>query len=199
MAFPRILIVDDEPDILDVCARTLRRNGFQVITASDAQTARILMQAEAIDLLITDIRMPGESGISLLQSVHELAPTLPLMIITGYPDTPAVDAALDLNVKSFIVKPFDLPDFVSEVRRSLKIKTADTAAPEGSLLRKAIPIILNELRQHKVPILEGEIQHDPVDGQVVLVPEVGGAVPIDDFLTSYTQGKKIYLIVLPHP
>jgi len=200
MAVARVLIVDDEPGVLDVCSRTLRRHGFQVTTASNAQTARILLQAGAVDLLITDIRMPHESGLSLLHTVHEIAPDLPLMIMTGYPDNAVVDTALNLNVRSFIVKPFDLTDFVNEVRRSLGLDSRNGNQSDQAALDKLVPSILAELRQHHIPILEGVIQRDPVDDRVVLIPtESGGAVPIDEFLHEYTQGKPVYLIVLPHP
>ena len=199
MAAQRILIVDDEPGVLDVSARTLRKAGFEVVTATNAQTARVLLRAHAVDLLITDIRMPGESGISLLQTVHETNPNLPLMIMTAYPEPPTVDAALELNIKSFVVKPFNIKNFVSEVQRSLGMQTAEGAKPKESELNELIPMIIQELRQQKVPVLEGVIQRDPSNGKVVLVPgDAGGAVPIDEFLAEYTQGERIYLIVLPH-
>jgi response regulator RpfG family c-di-GMP phosphodiesterase len=198
MTIPRILVVDDEPGILDVCARTLRKHDFEVVTASDAHTARILLQAQAVDLLITDLRMPGESGISLLQTVHETNPGLPLMIITAYPDPPAIDAALNLNVKSFVVKPFNAHEFVSEVKRSLDLQVPE-AAPSAAALGDWMLPILEELRQHQVPVLEGLIQRNPRDGRVVLVPgDPNGAVPIDEFLSEYARGERIYLIILPH-
>ena len=85
MAAQRILIVDDEPGVLDVSARTLRNAGFEVITATNAQAARVLLQAHAVDLLITDIRMPGEDGISLLQAVHDPQHNM-FVILGGYSD-----------------------------------------------------------------------------------------------------------------
>ena len=199
MAAKRILIVDDEPGVLDVSARTLRKAGFEVVTATNAQAARVLLRAHAVDLLITDSRMPGESGISLLQTAHETNPNLPLMIMTAYPEPPTVDAALELNIKSFVVKPFNIKNFVSEVQRSLGVQTAESTKPKESELNELVPMIIEELRQQKVPVLEGVIQRDQSTGKVVLVPgDPGGAVPIDEFLAEYTQGEKIYLIVLPH-
>jgi DNA-binding NtrC family response regulator len=200
MTAPRVLIVDDEPDVLNVCARTLRKQNFEVITASDARTAKILLRAQAIDLFITDIRMPVEDGISLLHAVHDTDPDLPLMIITGYPDyLPSVYAALNLNVKSFLVKPFTPSQLLSEVKRSLGLQTKKTTEEQESERNELVSAIVEELRQHKIPILEGAIQRDPVNGQVVLVPPgSASAVPIVEFLTSYTHSEQIYLIVLPH-
>lgn len=199
MAAPRVLIVDDEPDLLEVCARALRNHDLEAITASDAETAQMLLRAHAVDLLVTDVRMPTENGISLLQTVHDTIPDLPLMIVTGYPDSLAIDAALDLNVKSFLVKPFDLVEFVSEVKRSLELHTTIPQEELESERNELISLVVGELRQHKIPVLEGRIQRDPTDGRVVLIPtDPKGAVPIGEFLTDYARGERIYLIVLPH-
>ncbi|MBC8444790.1 MAG: hypothetical protein H8D77_01555, partial [Chloroflexi bacterium] len=108
-------------------------------------------------------------------------------------------AALDLNVKSFLVKPFDLVEFVSEVKRSLELHTTIPQEELESERNELISLVVGELRQHKIPVLEGKIQRDPTDGRVVLIPtDPEGAVPIGEFLTDYARGERIYLIVLPH-
>jgi CheY-like chemotaxis protein len=199
MMVPRVLVVDDEPAVLDLCRRVLRKSGIEVVTAPDAQATRCLLETQQVDLLIADIRLPEEDGITLLEAVHELTPDLPLMIMTGYPDATVVDAALNLNVKSFVVKPFDLQEFVSEVQRSLDLPPTPKALDGEPTLPELIPPILDRLRRHNVPILEGVIHRDPTDGRTVLVPgKTGSAVPVDEFLSEYTQGERVYLIVLPH-
>jgi DNA-binding NtrC family response regulator len=192
------LVVDDEPSVLDVCTRSLRRHGFEVVTASDAHTARILLRAQAVDLLITDIRMPGEDGISLLQTVRETAPNLPLMIITAYPDAASVDAALDLNVRSFVVKPFNVDEFISEVNRSLDLSPAPTPKPADPSLMDTITALIEHLRQQRVSVLEGVVARDPQSGRVVLVPgDPDGALPVEDLLSEYAKGERVYVIVAP--
>ncbi|MBN1934329.1 MAG: response regulator [Anaerolineae bacterium] len=203
MITPHILIVDDEPGILDASSRALRRQGFEVTTASDAQTARILLQSKTVDMLISDIRMPGESGISLLQAVRETNPDLPLMIITAYPDSKYIDAAIDLNVKGFIPKPFNLSDLISEVKRNLGIKeSAPVAESSQDTLSDLVQAFIEELKRHQVPVLEGTVQRDAQQqGRAVLIPTGSreGQIPIDEWLLDYTKGEPAYLIVIPRP
>jgi DNA-binding response OmpR family regulator len=195
---PHILVVDDEPGVLDVCARSLRRQGFEVTTASDAKTARILLQSHTVDLLISDMKMPGESGVSLLQAVHETSPNLPLMIITAYPESTYVDAALELNVKAFVPKPFDISVFVHEVKRSLGMQGSALPKPETDIT-EFVSVFVEELRRHQVPVLEGTIQRDSETGRVILVPENSeGQIPIEDWLLGYTKGTHVYLAILPN-
>jgi|GEM_PF-6689509 len=200
MAAPHILIVDDEPGILDTASRALRRQGFEVTTASDAQTARILLQSQTVDLLISDIRMPGESGISLLQAVREINPNLPLMIITAYPDSEYINAAIDLNVRGFIPKPFNLADLIGEVKRNLGIQETISAAENGqNSLGELVLTFIQELKRHQIPVLEGTIRRDPEQKRVVLVPagSQGGQIPVEEWLLNYTHGQSVYLIVIP--
>ena len=193
---PHVLIVDDEPGILEICARALRQQGFEVTTAPDAATARTLLQTKAVDMLISDIRMPDESGISLLQTVREIAPALPLMIITGYPDTDYINSAIDLNVKSFIAKPFNLLDLVNEVKRNLAVP--EKQPQKKSDLGKLIPVFLNELRQRQVPVLEGTVKISQESGQAVFIPEGSqGEIALTEWLLNYTHGAPSYIIVLP--
>ncbi|MBN1581264.1 MAG: response regulator [Anaerolineae bacterium] len=198
MNTPHILVVDDEPGVLDVCARSLRRQGFEVTTASDAKTARILLQSHTVDLLISDMKMPGESGVSLLQAVHETSPDLPLMIITAYPESTYVDAALELNVKAFVPKPFDISVFVHEVKRSLGLRESQPPKTEPDIT-EFVSVFVEELRRHQVPVLEGTLERDPETGRVILIPENSdGRIPVEDWLLGYTKGMHIYLTVLPH-
>lgn len=196
MAAPHILIVDDEPGILDTASRALRRQGFEVTTASDAQTARILLQSQTVDLLISDIRMPGESGISLLQAVRETNPNLPLMIITAYPDSEYIDAAIDLNVRGFIPKPFNLSDLIDEVKRILGIQEASAAQQDA--LNDLVQAFIQELKRYQVPVLEGTVRRS-AEKRVVLIPagSQSGEIPVDEWLLDYTRGQPVYLIVIP--
>ncbi len=197
MSVPHILIVDDEPGILDVCARALRRHGFEVTTASDANTARILLRSRTVDMLVTDVRMPGEDGISLLQTVRETENDLPLMIITGHADYSSIDAAINLNITSFMSKPFNIRDFVNEVKRGLGLKEPPTQEDQSALGELA-PIFIKELRRRQIPVLEGIIRRDPLDGRIVLIPsDSDGEIPVAEWLLEYTAGEPSYLIVLP--
>lgn len=188
MENPRVLLVDDEPDLLSVCARALRRAGLAVTTATNAAEARSYLENEPFDLLITDIRMPEEDGVSLLHTVHELTPTLPMMIITGYPDTDSVDAALELNVRSYLLKPFDIEQFVAEVRRSLGI----TPPPQEEQIREWIERA-NDLG---IPALSGTFYLDN-DGRLRCIDENGQEVDVLEWLREIGPDRIIALLAVP--
>ncbi len=116
----KILIVDDDPDLLAVCSRALVNAGYTVFAASSAEEARSYIDENKLDLLILDIFLPNEDGISLLKGVYDVDPSLPAMVITGYPAVNTVMDAIRLNVREYLCKPFTLPKLFSAVKSSLQ-------------------------------------------------------------------------------
>ena len=117
---PRILIGDDEPDVLQICARGLSRSGYEVRAAGDAAQARQYLAQERYDLVILDIHMPEENGISLLKHVHTLDPALPAILITGYPEVTTVLDSVRMRVKEYLCKPFTLEALLNAVAAGLR-------------------------------------------------------------------------------
>ena len=117
---PSILVVDDESDVLNICEKVLVKAGYTVFTALDAARARRLFDDEKFDLVILDIHMPDEDGISLLKHVHKLDPTLPAILITGYAAVSSVVDAIRLNVREYLCKPFTMKKFLAAVESSLQ-------------------------------------------------------------------------------
>lgn len=117
-----ILVVDDEPDILQICSRALLNVGYTVFAASTAERARYYIDSESLDLVILDIHMPGEDGISLLKYVHEEKPSTATMLITGYPAVSTVIDSIRLNVSEYLCKPFTLPKLLNAVESSLRAR-----------------------------------------------------------------------------
>lgn len=81
-----ILLVDDEPSILESIGWALERNGFDVTTAADGVRAVKMLQAESFDLVITDLQMQGIDGLEVLRQTKELYPESGVFILTGYGD-----------------------------------------------------------------------------------------------------------------
>ena len=79
-----MLVVDDEELYRRALERILQRVGHAVISARDASEALAIVAAQPIDLVLADIRMPGLSGLELVRQIHEFAPDLPCIVITGY-------------------------------------------------------------------------------------------------------------------
>jgi len=117
---PSILIVDDEPDVLDICEKVLVKAGYTVFTAPNAAQARRLFDDEDLDLVILDIHMPEEDGISLLKHVHKMDPKLPAILITGYAAVSSVLDAIRLNAREYLCKPFTMKKLLAVVESSLQ-------------------------------------------------------------------------------
>jgi signal transduction histidine kinase/CheY-like chemotaxis protein len=106
---PRILIVDDEPYMCDVCSRTLQRGGYEVIAMSDSHAAaRLLRGEQRFDLLLTDITMPAMSGLELAHVAREQDPTIAIIIMTGYATMENLQQSVRRGIADFLSKPFEL-------------------------------------------------------------------------------------------
>ena len=116
----KILIVDDDPDLLAVCSRALANAGYTVFAASSAEEARPYIDENKLDLLILDIYLPNKNGISLLKDVYDVDPSLAAIVITGYPAVNTVIDAIRLNVREYLCKPFTLPKLLGAVELSLQ-------------------------------------------------------------------------------
>jgi DNA-binding NtrC family response regulator len=121
----RILIVDDEPEVLEICSRVLSRSGYFVHAAEDAARARQYLDKETYDLVILDIHMPDEDGISLLKHVHALHPALPAILITGYPEVGTVLDSVRMKVSEYLCKPFTMQALLAAVESGLDPETPD--------------------------------------------------------------------------
>ena len=119
---PRLLIVDDYPDALDVWGVYLRAEGFNVLTASDGQTAFAEAIREKPDVIIMDLELPGKSGYEVARDLKARADTcsIPLIAATGYSHIKQLDLARASGFDAVMVKPCDPQSLVAEIRRLLR-------------------------------------------------------------------------------
>jgi DNA-binding response OmpR family regulator len=117
-----ILVVDDEPQILDVLSQFLTQRGYGVRVASGGAEALSLMEKERPALLILDIYMPGINGIGVLRELFEKKSTVPVILLTGSHDEKLLAESLDLGVVEIIGKPVDLEQLALAVHLGLQIK-----------------------------------------------------------------------------
>lgn len=115
MSRGRILIADDEPTFLTSTAELLRREGFHVDTVEDAEGALKAITDATYDLLITDLEMPGNADLDLVQQVAHISGGLPIIIITGFPSVRSAVASIELPVAAYLVKPVHFPDLLKRV------------------------------------------------------------------------------------
>lgn len=116
----RILVVDDEEYICDICTRTLRSAGYDVISSTDALFAlQQLKIGAAFDLLLVDIKMPLISGMELAQHAREVDPAIAIIIMTGHTSTENLRQAVQRGVADFLSKPFELSELRLAVEQAL--------------------------------------------------------------------------------
>ena len=118
----RILIVDDERDIVKALMIRLQGAGYEVITAFDGAQGVFMAYKEKPDLIILDIRMPAGDGFSVAQrlkrSTHTF--TIPVIFLTGSPDKDAEEKAMALGARFYIKKPYDPEELLDAIRRALE-------------------------------------------------------------------------------
>jgi len=107
MAGERILIVDDEADILDVLERACRSAGYQVLTAQDGASARRVLEQEAIQACVLDLRLPDTHGLEIMRYAKQLYPDCEVIILTAYGDLKTSIEALRLGAYDYLQKPLD--------------------------------------------------------------------------------------------
>src|SRR5512145_1381911 len=120
MSEPRILIVDDEPDMVDNCARILRRAGHRCLTATDPRRALTLLESERPDLVLTDLKMPEVDGLAVLRRAHEIDPDLPVIVITAFASIESAVAAVKEGAFDYLPKPFSAEQLRVAVDRALR-------------------------------------------------------------------------------
>jgi putative AdoMet-dependent methyltransferase len=153
----RILLVDDEPDILNVCQRILETDGYQVEPVQSGDAALEQMKRQSFDLMVTDIRMPGMDGLELVQAVKQVAPHIPCVIMTGFSTMDITVKALKLGVDEYVIKPF-APE---------ELKIAVGKALEKTNLHQQVKELRNQLaaEQHRSSHLTDGIAYDMPDEQ----------------------------------
>jgi two-component system response regulator AtoC len=114
-----ILVVDDDQNIRRVLKDLLGKEGFNVLTASDVDKALPLIDQQDLDLIVTDLKMPGKSGMDLLTLCHEKRPAVPVIMITAFGNVEAAVAAMKKGAYDFITKPFDENELLNVIEKAI--------------------------------------------------------------------------------
>ena len=120
---PRILIVDDEPDLVAVLRLGLQMEGFEVLEAADGEEGLRKAQQEKPDLLVLDLMLPRMDGYQVCRTLKFDAryKSLPIFILSARPGDRDKKLALEMGADLFISKPYDLKDLVTRIRQRLKL------------------------------------------------------------------------------
>jgi DNA-binding response OmpR family regulator len=128
-----ILVVDDEDLVREVVGDYLRRDGYRVLTAADAQQARTLLDRHRPALAVLDIMLPGGDGLSLVREVRAQGSDLPIILLTARDDEIDRIMGLELGADDYVTKPFSPRELVARVRSVLRRATDTGPRPEGTL------------------------------------------------------------------
>ena len=126
-----IWIVDDDASIRWVLEKALARENLATKSFSNARDAMSALEFETPQVLVSDIRMPGESGLDLLQTVKAKYPGLPVIIITAFSDLDSAVAAFQGGAFEYLAKPFDIDKAVELIRRALEESLRETSVESG--------------------------------------------------------------------
>jgi two-component system nitrogen regulation response regulator GlnG len=136
-----VWLVDDDASIRWVLERALNQGGMLTTTFGEARGVLDALRRAAPDVLITDIRMPGESGIDLLHAIHSSRPDLPVIVMTAHSDLDNAVAAYEGGAFEYLPKPFDIDHAVDLVRRAAQ---APRTPSETDTDRRSIPELLGQ-------------------------------------------------------
>ncbi len=134
----RILVVDDEEHIVQLCMRFLEGQGYRVEGTTSGIEALVLLETYSFDLLVVDIRMPQVDGLTVLRHGKQLQPDLTAIVITGYASLDKAIEALQAGARGFVLKPFDFDQFTTAIEDALERRRREQ---EHVLLKAQLPVL----------------------------------------------------------
>ncbi len=189
----RILIVDDEAAIREIEIRSLAAQGFECLAAGSAAEALNVLETADVDIVLTDITMPGENGIGLARVVHERHPDIVVIMVTASSDRNTVTDARLAGASDYIVKPFRSDELLAAATRGLNLRArrkrasavntlagaaSTTPSPQSvagtrldQLLRRAVYARASDLH-----LSSGSAAMIRVDGTLAILDRGGGAL-----------------------
>ncbi|SEJ66945.1 two-component system, OmpR family, phosphate regulon response regulator OmpR [Sphingomonas sp. OV641] len=150
-----IAVVDDEPDLREGVREYLADQGFAVSVAADGAALRALMAERAVDLVLLDVNMPGEDGLSIARYLRDRG-GVAIIMLTANRDTVDRVVGLEVGADDYVPKPFDLRELLARIRAVLR-RTAQAQAQTATLAHEVrIGRCLLNLDSHKLYDLQGE-------------------------------------------
>ncbi len=143
MSSATVWVVDDDRSIRWVLEKALQGAGLEHAVFDSAKAARKALEANTPTVVMTDIRMPGEDGLSLLEHFHSVSPGLPVIVMTAHSDLDSAVASYSRGAFEYLPKPFDVDDAILLVHRALE-RHQEPSIPAEAQSKEAHPLILGE-------------------------------------------------------
>ncbi len=135
-----ILIIDDEPNMRWVLGRALEQAGYTIHGADSGDEAASLLLREAIDLVLLDLKLKGEDGLTILRRLRERQPELVVIMLTAYGTVPTAVEAMQLGAADFLRKPFDVEEVVFKIARALERRAMQQELARLTLQQRSAPV-----------------------------------------------------------
>jgi two-component system response regulator PilR (NtrC family) len=168
---PAILVVDDELSMREFLNILLEKEGYEVTTASDASSAMDLIQNQNFDLVISDIKMPGLGGLSLLEKIKEMNNSTPVIMITAYASPENAVIAMKNGAFDYITKPFKVDEIIRIIKSAITTATPTRVDPIPSTTDSFERIIGNSQEMLKIYNLISRIA--PTPASILIYGESG--------------------------
>ncbi len=141
-----ILVIEDEPGIVDFLERGLRSQGFDVMSALDGDSGAAAALGQDVDLVVLDLMLPGRSGMDVLTTLREAKPGLPVIVLTALGEVTHRVAGLDAGAVDYLSKPFSLTELAARIRAQLRAAahTPRTTLSAGDI---EVNLITREVRR----------------------------------------------------
>src|SRR3990172_2225088 len=117
-----ILVADDSAAIREVLSELLRQRGYQTITVTNGAEALQALESKPVDLVLTDVRMPGMGGLNLLEKVQMHMPDIPVVLLTAWPSVEVTVQALRLGARDFLTKPTSSRELLRVVESQMRLR-----------------------------------------------------------------------------
>jgi len=163
----RVLFADNEETFLQATCELLRREGFACDSAPDAATALNMLRTQPYDLLISDIKMPGNAELEFIQEIPRLAEGMPVILVTGYPSIYTAIKSIQLPVMAYLPKPVDFDELLTHVQKGVERCRAHRAVRSTQDRMQSWRSELDQIQQ--------SMNETP--------GEVGAAAPVEAFLS----------------
>lgn len=115
----RVILVDDEKAAVDAMSRLLRLDGYDVVSFSDAGSARGALERDAFDAVITDLEMPDLHGVDVVRAAHRARPAAPVFVVSAYAGSPVANEAVAAGARRVFTKPLDYDELANALAEAL--------------------------------------------------------------------------------
>jgi two-component system phosphate regulon response regulator PhoB len=196
---PRVLVVDDEPDLVDVISINLKRNGFDVLAAGDGNTALDLTRRHRPDLVLLDLMLPGLDGTEVARRLRGEPATagIPIVMLTAKSEETDVVVGLTLGADDYVTKPFSPKVLVARIRAVLRRHGKGSASPNSTPppaeVLRAGPLTM-DLDKHEVAVSGQAVKLTLTEFKLLrALVEARGRVMSRDRLMDKAMGADVFV------